>query len=241
MGEKIRYIANEIKYGTFATYGLIALNVAVFIFVFIISNIFSGVTKTDLAQIFGGSAAYLVLNNLEWWRLVTSTFLHVDWWHILLNMVALYSIGRFVENYYSSRKVFIVYVLTGIAGSALAMFDQNAITLGASGAIFGFMGLIVGNLLKANTYSPGLPVPLNSILTPALFWLVLSFGIGGISFLGHLGGFLAGIVLGLVIDTANNFEFNTLKNRIFNVLFIICLALALLSSILLFASIFLNN
>lgn len=239
MIDKIKRISQEIKYGTYATYILIGLNVLIFVLVNIIRNFFQGVSETEIAAVFGGSSSFFVFEGLQWWRLFTAIFLQIEWWHILLNMVALYSVGRFLENFYSSKKVFVVYVVTGFCGSLLSLLDVNSITLGASGAIFGLIGLIVGNLIRKNTYSPGLPIKMSS-LYPSLAWLVLSFGIGGVSFLGHLGGFLSGVVLGMIIQTANDFEFNTLKNKLINVSFIICAILVALSFISMFQNIFFN-
>lgn len=230
----------EIRYGTSATYILIFINVLVFLLVTFISFLFRGVGQGELATVLGGSAYSLVFFETQWWRVITSTFLHISWWHILLNMITLYSIGGFLENFYSSRKLFIVYVIGGIGGSLVALFDRSAITLGASGAIFALLGLIVGNLLRKNTYSPGLPIKLNSVLYPALFWLILSFGISGISFLGHLGGFITGIALGLVLETANDFSFTTSKKSILNITFTLCVSLVVLSFVFLFINIFFN-
>jgi rhomboid protease GluP len=227
--EAIKSFLTEIRYGSSATYTLIAINILIFLAVNYINLRFAGASDTELAQVFGGSAYILVIGNSEWWRLITSAFLHISWWHILMNMFALHSFGTFLENFYSLKKIFIVYILCGISGSALALFDFGAITLGASGAIFGLMGLVIGNLLKRNTYSPGLPIKMDSVLYPALIWLALSLGIGGISFLGHLGGFIVGILLGLILKTANDFESSHLENKIVNILFIACLAIFILS------------
>lgn len=226
--DNMRGFLTELRYGTSATYSLIVINVLVFLIISLVRGMFPGASEGELAEVFGGSAYVLVANG-EWWRLITSSFLHISWWHILINMFTLYSFGSFLETFYSPKKIFIVYILCGISGSALALFDYGAITLGASGAIFGLLGLAVGNLLKRNTYSPGLPIKMDSVLYPALIWLALSFGLSGISFLGHLGGFLGGIVLGLVLQTANDFEHSENKNIITNIMFITSLVVFIAS------------
>ncbi|MBP9758352.1 rhomboid family intramembrane serine protease [Candidatus Dojkabacteria bacterium] len=239
MRNTISRISQELKYGTYATYSLIGLNIIIFLLVNIVKSFFQGASEVEIASVFGGTSTFQVIGSFQWWRLITAIFLQLDWWHILFNMIALYSTGRFLENFYSSKKVLVVYVLTGVSGSLLSLLDTNAITFGASGAVFGLIGLIVGNLLRKNTYSPGLPIKMSS-LYPSLVWLVLSFGIGGISFLGHLGGFLSGILIGLILETANDFGSNTFQNRLTNVSFIMCVALVTLSFISLFLSIFFN-
>ena len=75
----------------------------------------------------------------EWWRLITAAFLHGSLLHIALNMVVLWVIGAPVEEALGRGCFLALYLISGLAGSAGALlFDPNAITVGASGAIFGY-------------------------------------------------------------------------------------------------------
>ncbi|AXB46044.1 rhomboid family intramembrane serine protease [Amycolatopsis albispora] len=137
----------------------------------------------------------------EWWRLVTSGFLHFGLLHIAMNMLALWVLGRDVEVLLGRGRFLAVYFLSLIGGSA-AEFVFGAVgqpTVGASGAIFGLMGgvLIAVFRLKLNPTMALVTIGLN---------LVLTFSIPNISFLGHLGGFVVGAiaVAALVYAPAKN-------------------------------------
>ncbi len=85
---------------------------------------------------------YFVLHRGEWWRLVTSLFLHMDPLHLFFNMYALYIAGRIVEAYYGPIRTLTVYFTSGIAGN-LASLILPVFSAGASGAVFGLFGAVV--------------------------------------------------------------------------------------------------
>ena len=125
----------------------------------------------------------------DWWRLGTSAFLHASLTHIGFNMLALWFVGGPVEEYLGRLRYLMVYVVSGLAGSAGALFQSpHAVTVGASGAIFG----ILGSLLIIEWNVTG------RIMGTAMTWIVLnlaiSFAIPGISWGGHVGGLIAGIL-----------------------------------------------
>lgn len=123
----------------------------------------------------------------EVWRLVTSGFLHFGPIHLVVNMLALYIIGRELEAVLGHSRFLAVYLLSLLGGSALvfALEQVNSLTAGASGAIYGLMGGLLMVLLRLRR-SPG----------PALFIIginvVITFTIPGISIYGHLGGLVFG-------------------------------------------------
>lgn len=219
----------ELKFGTGATYVLLAMNILVFIVAFGI-RVFSPYSSVEVAAFLGGSNLFAILDG-EAWRLITANFLQEDVFHFGFNMLGLYYYGRFVERFYSSNKMFIVYTICGIAGTALSLFYFNSITYGASASIWGFLGLIVGNSLRKNRYSPGLPIDTKQLLPSILLWLFIGFNMPGISGLGHLGGFIAGVVLGLILDTANSFRPDDWEDKVAPVLFYLCLGITVLSFI----------
>ncbi len=85
---------------------------------------------------------YFVLHRGEWWRLVTSLFLHMDPLHLFFNMYALYIAGRIVEAYYGSIRTLTIYFVSGITGN-LASLILPVFSAGASGAVFGLFGALV--------------------------------------------------------------------------------------------------
>ena len=129
----------------------------------------------------------------EWWRLITSAFLHAGFLHLGLNMLALYWFGRLLEQLIGSWRYVLLYFTCGIAGSAGALWlTPNGITVGASGAIFGVLGALLVLERKGHIATGG------QILGLIVLNLVFTFAMAGISIGGHLGGLTAGIALMLL-------------------------------------------
>ncbi|HVM58106.1 MAG TPA: rhomboid family intramembrane serine protease [Gaiellaceae bacterium] len=125
----------------------------------------------------------------DWWRLITAAFLHEGILHIGFNMLALWFVGAPVEEYLGRVRYLLVYLVSGLAGSAGALFQSPHVpTVGASGAIFG----ILGALLVIEYQVTG------RLMGTAMTWIVLnlaiSFAVPGISWGGHVGGLIAGIL-----------------------------------------------
>jgi membrane associated rhomboid family serine protease len=126
----------------------------------------------------------------DWYRLVTAMFLHAGILHIAFNMLALYWLGTVVEQAIGTWRFLLVYFVSGLAGSAgaLLLTGPFAVTVGASGAIFGIMGaLLVLEYVATGTFA-------GQALTLILLNLALTFAIPNISVGGHLGGLVGGIL-----------------------------------------------
>jgi membrane associated rhomboid family serine protease len=125
----------------------------------------------------------------EWWRLVTSAFLHFGILHIGLNMLALYWFGPLLEGMLGSLRFGLLYAAAGLAGSAGALWlTPNAISAGASGAIFGILGALLVLEQRRMIHSGG------QILAIIVLNLLLGVTMSGISIGAHLGGLIAGAV-----------------------------------------------
>jgi membrane associated rhomboid family serine protease len=123
----------------------------------------------------------------EWYRLATSGFLHYGPIHLLMNMFALWVIGRDMEVVLGRLRFTVVYVLS-LLGGGLSVFLFGALTApvaGASGAVFGLMGGIAVAVRR-------LRLDMRQALVLIGLNLVISFTIPGISLLGHLGGLIVG-------------------------------------------------
>lgn len=136
----------------------------------------------------------------QWWRLVTSMFLHGGFVHLLLNGWALFQLAALFEIWLGSGKLLLVYFVSGIAGSlASDLFTRDA-SVGASGAIFGLLGALIGFLLRQRG---ALTPQAKSLLTQLVGWAVINvffgFSTPGIDNAAHLGGCAAGFLLGLVV------------------------------------------
>ena len=131
----------------------------------------------------------------EWYRLVTGGFLHASLFHLGFNMFALYFLGRLLEPSIGTPRFLAVYVASLFGGAFGALIlDPDALTVGASGAIFGIFG---ATFVIAR--GRGFDSVASSIGVILLINLALSFGSSSISLGGHLGGLVAGVVCALAI------------------------------------------
>jgi membrane associated rhomboid family serine protease len=135
----------------------------------------------------------------QYWRLITSGFLHENVLHIAFNMYLLYLLGMMLEPALGSVKFAAIYFTSLLAGSLGALFATGAPSLGASGAIFGLMGAAVIEL-RARRMS----VMESGIGGLILINLLLSFTLANISVGAHVGGLIGGALAGLAIRTADD-------------------------------------
>jgi membrane associated rhomboid family serine protease len=188
---------------------LIAMNVAVFLVT--VGRDGTKALGGDTGRIFfdygliakftyqGQVAPGLGVGEGEWYRMVTSGFLHYGLLHLALNMWALWILGQVVEQMGGKLRVGLIYGVSLVAGSLGALLlSPGALTAGASGAIFGLMGAI----FLAHR-SQGIPFRNSPLLPILLINLAFTFGVNGISIGGHLGGLAGGAAAGwLLFDFA---------------------------------------
>ncbi|MEI8104896.1 MAG: rhomboid family intramembrane serine protease [Actinomycetes bacterium] len=128
--------------------------------------------------------------NGEWWRLITSAFLHYGPFHLGMNMLSLYFAGSILEVIVGRWRYLLLYLACGIAGSAGALVvSPNNASVGASGAIFGILGALLV-LERSGSIQTG-----GQILGWILINLFLTFTISGISIGGHIGGLIGGLLI----------------------------------------------
>ncbi|MFO6452214.1 MULTISPECIES: rhomboid family intramembrane serine protease [unclassified Aeromicrobium] len=132
----------------------------------------------------------------EYWRLVTAAFLHGGLLHLAFNMYALYLFGPFVEQTLGRVRFVLTYLTLAVGSSVLVylLTDFRTLTIGASGAVFGLFGLALVFLVRTRQNITGMLILLaiNGLISLQ----------SGISWQGHLGGFLTGLVLGLMFAYA---------------------------------------
>ncbi len=130
----------------------------------------------------------------DYWQLVTNMFTHVQVWHIAFNMLALWVLGPQMELATGRARFLALYLLSGMAASTLVYWasPEFQATLGASGAIFGLMGALLVVVLKVG-----------GDVRSVLMWIAINFVVtflwAGISWQGHLGGFIGGVVIAGII------------------------------------------
>ncbi|MCU1366059.1 MAG: rhomboid family protein [Ilumatobacteraceae bacterium] len=185
------------KQPVLVTYILMAINVAVFLYVGAKdSSTFGGgigSTGSVSRQQFDLGLNREVLHvTHHWYTLVTSGFLHFGVLHIALNMYLLYLLGQLLERNLGRTKFALIYMACLLGGSAgVLLINQNAISGGASGAVFGLMAAAAFSM-----HRQGINIMQTGIGRTLAINLVLTFVIGGISIGGHLGGIVAGVACG---------------------------------------------
>jgi membrane associated rhomboid family serine protease len=170
---------------------------------------------------YGAKLNYLIdAPNYQWWRFIAPMFIHVNVFHLLINMYSLFIVGPLVEKLYGSAKFVVFWVFTGIAGvvaSYLTVRPQLAHGLfgrfifknmdvpsaGASGALFGLVGVLFIFGIKFRRELPeGFKRAFGTGMLPIIFInLVIGFvGRGFIDNAAHLGGLLSGAALAVAVD-----------------------------------------
>jgi membrane associated rhomboid family serine protease len=199
------------------TFALIAINVVAFLteqgqFTFYGSEIHGKVIEEGVLF-----RAAIGNGNDQYWRLVTSAFLHESILHIGMNMYLLYLLGLMLEPVIGSVRFAVIYATALLAGSFGVVFATNGASLGASGAIFGLMGAAVVELRAR-----GISVMQSGIGGLIVINLIFSFAVPNISIGAHIGGLIGGFLAGLALRVADD-------RRVPALGFIACAALSVLA------------
>lgn len=174
---------------------IIGLNIAVFI----AAKIYGDRLVDDLVlfgrattEPFGGQLQGVAEG--EWYRLLTSMFLHQQFWHIGMNMLGLWFLGPPLESALGRWRFTVVYLLSGLGGGALTYLIAAPVqpSLGASGAIFGLFGAM-GVLMRRLQYD------MRPILILIGINLVFTFTVGNIAWQAHIGGLVVGALIALAM------------------------------------------
>jgi membrane associated rhomboid family serine protease len=176
------------------TYVLIAINVLVFVAALASGGTNLGGTVFREGALFGPAVA-----DGEWWRIITAGFLHANLIHILFNMFFLYFLGPMLEPALGKVRFAVIYFVSLLGGSFGALLlSPDAVTVGASGAVFGLLG--AGILAMRNR---GIDPMQSGLGMTLLLNLGITFLLPGISIGGHLGGLVAGgICAYLLVEVA---------------------------------------
>jgi len=179
---------------------LIGLNVAVFLLAQVIGDTF--VQRLWLIGRWYDGGEWQGVAEGEWYRLLSSTFLHEQIWHVALNMVGLWMLGPPLEAALGRIRFVALYVVAGLGGSALSylLAAQNQPSLGASGAIFGLFGamIVLGRRMRYD---------LRPLIVLLVLNLVITFlNTNSIDWRAHVGGLVAGTLaaIGLVYAPRRN-------------------------------------
>ncbi|MBE6152307.1 MAG: rhomboid family intramembrane serine protease [Firmicutes bacterium] len=183
------------------TYSLIIINILIFLAMYLFGN---GSEDAYTLLKFGANFKILIKGG-EYYRLLSSAFLHIGFLHLIFNNYALYVIGSQLESFLGKAKFLIVYIFSAVCGNLMSMIFSTGISAGASGAIFGLLGAL---LYFGYNYRVYLGSVIKSQIIPLI---ILNLGIGfitpGIDNAAHIGGLLGGLgitmALGLKHKTTN--------------------------------------
>jgi rhomboid protease GluP len=189
----------------FITAILINANLIVFILLVLSGLNVISATPKELLDI-GANRRYEVLNG-ESWRLFTSMFLHGGLMHLMMNLFGIGATCASIEPILGRTRTLLAYILSGIGASLVSIYwHENTISVGASGAIFGMMGVMIALLLTKKGGEFG---GIYLIILGLYGGVSLLFGLlGGIDNAAHIGGLLTGIIIGFVLILTNRKKIN---------------------------------
>jgi membrane associated rhomboid family serine protease len=173
------------------TIALLVIN----IIVFTAMELAGGSKNTNVLLDFGALENSLVMQG-EWFRLFTCMFLHIGALHLISNGLSLYILGSRIERYYGKIWFLIIYILSGLGASIVSLMFSDAVSAGASGAIFGLVGAMLVYTFVVGKSMDGFD------LWFSVFYAVIALGSGklipNVNNYAHLGGFVTGMVVSVV-------------------------------------------
>jgi len=180
------------------TYAIMGINVLVFIIMAVSGVHIFEPTVADLAKWGANYGPYTT--GGEWWRLITSTFIHIGIIHIALNMYALYMAGVYLEPMLGKGRYIVAYLCTGVLASVASIWwhGSSTVSAGASGAIFGLYGVFLALLstkLIPQKMRKGL---LQSIGIFVVYNLIYGASSGTTDNAAHIGGLVSGLIVGYI-------------------------------------------
>lgn len=187
---------------TWALYLMVGVNVAVWL-----ANLGAGISAfkplpSELLA-WGANSAASVVEDRQYWRLLTAAFLHGGFLHLALNMLGLWEAGRQLNRLHGNFQFLLIYLASALTGSALSLHfsAQQSVSVGASGAVFGVLGALLVAMYQHRGQIPG--VTSKNVMTSQgvflAYALVQGFSKQGIDNAAHVGGLIAGCVLAWVL------------------------------------------
>ena len=180
---------------------LISINTIIF---FILT--FQGPTESaEFLLSKGASFVPAIINDGEYYRIVTSMFLHFGFGHLVNNMITLALIGSRLEKVIGSVKFLIIYLFGGLCGNILSMWEDIRknifhVSAGASGAVFGIIGgLLYVTIRNRNTHVGEQNLTIRDMVIMVGIMLYLGFTSTGVDNMAHLGGLLSGFIATIIL------------------------------------------
>ena len=168
------------------TYALILINVFMFLFPLINGN------SEEFYNLFASYGPFVKMG--DYYRLISAAFMHANIAHLIFNMYALWIIGMQLESFIGKWRYLVVYLFSAISGSLLSVIvTPDAVSVGASGAIFGLLGAL---LYFGYHYRVYLGTVIKSQIIPLIVInLLLGFMVPGIDNAAHIGGLIGSTLI----------------------------------------------
>jgi len=178
---------------------LVYINTGIFLIMVLTGPGFLTFDMNHWANFLGANVGFLTLDG-QWWRLITSVFIHGGLLHLLFNSLVLLNVGMYLEPVVGRWLYSLLYVFAGIFASLTSVWwHPNGASVGASGAIFGLYGVFLA-LLTSNIFPPDVR---KAFLKGTLVFVLINLGIGYmipmIDNAAHIGGLISGIVMGFML------------------------------------------
>lgn len=183
-------------------YSISTLFVLINIVYFLILELSGATSNIEEMVRFGASRADLVFFNYEYFRLVSSMFMHFDIMHIAGNMIILFLLGERLEHVIGKVNFILIYLLSGIFSSVFSCIydiyvNDMVVSAGASGAVFGIIGALIYILAVSKRMVEGLE--LRSMILMTVLMLYYGFTSSNVDNIAHIAGGLIGFVLSMAI------------------------------------------
>jgi rhomboid protease GluP len=196
-------VAGFIPRDRFTTTVILLINSGLYLAVALLSMKFVGAEgfldfPGRILVAFGAKEPYLIAQG-QWWRYVTAGFLHGGLIHFLMNSWVLFDLGREVEQFFGTARYLVIYFVSSVAGFVVSNMWSSSVSIGASAAIFGLIGAMIGLGTRSKT-------PMGGMIRShfgrwAVYGLLMSFmPFFSIDLGAHVGGLAAGFVVGYVAD-----------------------------------------
>jgi|TARA_B110000438_G_C15754324_1_gene624401 rhomboid protease GluP len=178
---------------------IVSLLLLINLFYFLVLEL-NGGSDNWLTLVYWGAKEGVSISRGEYWRLLTPIFMHIGFFHLVSNTIALIIFGPIMEKVLGSYKFLIIYIIAGAWGNIASFLSSYAIGAGASGALFGLAGFYAAYLFinRGNLGDWGREALVG------LGWiiginLIFGFTMDGIDNSAHLGGLVSGWVMGMLL------------------------------------------
>ncbi|MFD1317892.1 rhomboid family intramembrane serine protease [Loigolactobacillus zhaoyuanensis] len=179
------------------------------ILVYLVMTLFGGSQDSNVLIFFGAKVNVLIQQG-EWWRLLTPVFLHSGLMHIAVNSVTLYFIGMQIESLFGHWRFTLIYLLSGITGNIASFVFNPGISVGASTALFGLFGAFF-MLMEAFRQNSGIRAMGQQFGLFILLNLAFDLFNPGIDLAGHIGGLLGGFLVANIVGVPYQRSVSTVR------------------------------